>query len=817
VESLLTDLRYALRSMARRPGFTLAAVLSLALGIGANTTVFGLVDVLLLRTLPVADPGRLVRLYTLDARHPGAPMPMVSHLNWKDYREQARSFTGILGYDTNPISVVTGGEAFMTTGQLVSENYFQLLGVHPRLGRTFSLEEATKLGAHPVVVVSDHFWRQQLGADPAAVGRTIKLDGHPYTVIGVAPEGFSGCDLGLQSDLWVPMSMNRQISPDPSVNWYETRRGLFIFAVGRLRPGVTLAAARAEMTAIARRLEQDYAQANKGRTVVMTPLPQATLPPGQREKLTGASWMLLGIVALVLLIACANVANLLLARALSRRREIAVRLSQGAGRGRLVRQLLTESLLLALLGGAAGLLLMIWADRALVAFLASLPNPVTIELGVDLRVLAFTLAVSVLTGLVFGLAPALQSTRPQLVTALKTQAAAAPAAAVRGMGLRGALVAGEVGLALVVLIAAGLFLRSLAAAQRIDPGYDTGRLLTMSFDAGLYGLDQGRGEQLFRAVRERVAALPGVEAAALAQAGPMQLSVTRSVFLEGQENPDNGLLVQVDAVDPAFFRTMGVPVVAGRGFLEADRQGAPAVALVNRTLAGKYWPHQDAVGKRFHFHGTPPIEVVGVARDAKYTDLAEEPQPYVYLPLAQNYAAGVTLMVRASQRPAALLPAVERQVHALAPGMPLVGAGTLADTIETSLWAPRLAASLLGLFAALALALAAVGIYGVMSFSVAQRSRDIGIRMALGARRGKVMSMIVGQGMVQVACGLAGGFAVALAGSRLAASLLIATSPTDPVAFAATPLLLALIALLALYAPARRATRVDPTLALRSE
>ncbi len=464
---------------------------------------------------------------------------------------------------------------------------------------------------------------------------------------------------------------------------------------------------------------------------------------------------------------------------------------------------------------------MIWADRALVAFLASLPNPVTIELGVDLRVLAFTLAVSVLTGLVFGLAPALQSTRPQLVTALKTQAAAAPPAAavrgVRGMGLRGALVAGEVGLALVVLIAAGLFLRSLAAAQRIDPGYDTGRLLTMSFDAGLYGLDQGRGEQLFRAVRERAAALPGVAAAALAQAGPMQLSVTRSVFLEGQENPDNGLLVQVDAVDPAFFRTTGVPVVAGRAFLEADRQGAPAVAVVNRTLAEKYWPHQDAVGKRFHFHGTPPIEVVGVARDAKYTDLAEEPQPYVYLPLAQNYAAAVTLMVRASRRPAALLPAVERQVHALAPGMPLVGAGTLADTIETSLWAPRLGASLLGLFAALALALAAVGIYGVMSFSVAQRSRDIGIRMALGARRGRVMSMIVGQGMVQVACGLAGGLAVALAGSRLAASLLIGTSPTDPLAFAATPLLLALVALLALYAPARRATRVDPTVALRSE
>jgi predicted permease len=816
VEDLLADLRYALRTLARRPGFTLVAVLSLGLGIGANTTIFSLVDALLLRSLPVADPGRLVKIYTLDAKNPGAPVPMLSHLNWQDYREQARSFSGILGYDTNPISVSLGGDAFMANGQLVSEDYFQVLGVRAARGRTFTPEEGVKDGAHPVAVVSDHFWRQQLGTDARAVGRTLTLDGHPYTVVGIGPAGFGGCDLGQQIDLWVPMTMNRQISPDPSVNWYNTRRGLFIAAIGRLRPGAALAGASAEMAGIAHRLEQEYMKANKGRGVTLVPLAQATLPPGQRQKLAGASWLLLGVVGLVLLIACANVANLLLARAMARQREIAVRLSQGARRGRLVRQLLTESLVLALLGGAAGLLLMIWADRALAAFLASLPNPFTVDLAVDPRVLAFTLAISVLTGFVFGLAPALQSTRPQLVAALKNQAASSPPAtpASGGLGLRGALVAGEVALSLVVLIAAGLFLRSLAAAQRIDPGFDVRRLLSVSFDAGLYGLDDKRGAQLFRTLREQVAALPGVEGAALSQAGPLQQAVIRSVYLEGQENTDNGLLVQTNVVDPEFFRTAGLPLVAGRGF----RQGEQApVAVVNRTLAEKFWPHQEAVGKRFHFHGSVPIEVIGVARDAKYVSLSEDPQPYAYLSLEQQYAAAVTLMARVAGDPAAMLPSVERRLRALAPGMPLVGAATLSRQIDSSLWAQRLGASLLALFAGLALALAAIGVYGVMSFAVAQRARDIGIRMALGAQRGAVVGMIVKQGMTQVVVGLAAGFALAFAISRLAGGLLVGTSPTDPVAFLATPLILALVALASIYGPARRATRVDPTLALRGE
>jgi predicted permease len=827
VDNLLADLRYAVRMLVKRPGFTLVAVLSLALGIGANTTIFSVVNALLLRTLPVRDPGRLVAIYTRDRQNPAMNGAPLSHLNWRDYREQARSFTGILGYDWAPLSVTTGGEASLMVGQLVSEDYFDLLGVRAERGRTFTREEGIRPGAHPVAVVSYHFWQQRLGGDPAVVGRSLTLNRSPFTIIGVARRDFTGLIVGVQPELWVPMAMNRQLKPDAEYNWYENRRGLFVNAVGRLRPGATLAGAQAEMTAIARRLEQEYPNDNRGRTVALVPLAQATAPPGAREGMVGASAILLGVVGLVLLIACANVANLLLARATARQREIAIRLSQGARRGRLVRQLMTESLLLALLGGGGGLLLMAWASHALLVFLPSLPFPVTValDLGIDGRVLAFALAITLATGLLFGLAPALQSSRPRLVAALKGEAAAAGLGGRRhGMGLRGTLVAGQVALSLLALVAAGLFLRSLAAASRMDPGYDTAHLLSFSFDVGLYGLDQGRGEQLFRAVREQAGALPGVAGVALAQAAPLQGSVLRSVFLEGTEAPggggaggSNGLLVQVNSVDPSFFRTVGVPIVEGRGFAESDRAGSAGVAVVNRTMAEKFWPHHSALGKRFHFHGKPAVEVVGVARDAKYNSVSEDPQPYVYQPLAQSYTTAVTLVARTAGDPLAALPAIERQVRALAPGMPLVGAGTLAQQLVASLWAPRFAASMLALFGALALGLATVGIYGVMSFSVAQRSRDIGIRMALGARRGAVLGMVLRQGMTLVALGLAAGVALALAASRLAANLLIGISPTDPVAFLATPPLLALVALLSIYAPARRATDVDPTVVLRYE
>jgi predicted permease len=819
VEKLSADLRYAVRMLLKQPGFTLVAVLSLGLGIGANSTIFSLVNAILLRMPAVADPGRLVALYTRDAQNPGLGLAPTSHLNWRDYREQARSFSGVLGYDWTGMSIaVSGGEANVVVGQLVSENYFDVLGVRAMRGRTFTPEEGSKPGGHPVAVLSHHFWQQRMGGDPAAVGRTISINGGPFTVIGVAPESFTGIESGIQPELWVPMAMNRQIKRNAEFNWYEQRRGLFVFAVGRLRPGVTISGAQAEIASLARHLEQEFPNDNKGRTIVLVPLGQATVPPPVRAGVVNASLLLASIVGLVLLIACANVANLLLARASARRREIAIRLAQGAGRGRLLRQLLTESLLLALLGGAFGLLLVAWARHALLAFLPTLPFGVTVtlDLGLDPRVLAFTLAISLATGFVFGLVPALQSSRPELVGDLKSRAGGAQRGE-RRMGLRGALVVGQVALSLLALVAAGLFVRSLGAAQKIDPGFDTRRLLVLSFDAGLYGLDQAHGEQLFEAVRERVRALPGVAAMALAQAGPLQGTALRSVFLEGQENQSNGVFVSVDPVDPDFFRTVGVPIVAGRGFTTADRAGSLPVVVVNRTMAEKFWPHQDPIGKRFHFHSKPMVQVVGVARDAKYGSVAEDPQPYVYQPLAQEYVTGVTLVARTSGDPGALLPSVERQVRALAPGMPLVAAATMENQLAASLWPPRFAASLLVLFSALALGLSTVGLYGVMSFSVAQRSRDIGIRMALGAQRRTVLRMVLAQGMMLVACGLVGGLMLAFAVSRLASSLLIGISPTDPVAFLVTPLLLTAVAFVSTYAPARRATDVDPVVALRYE
>ncbi|HEX2643044.1 MAG TPA: ABC transporter permease [Thermoanaerobaculia bacterium] len=816
MESLIQDLRYAIRMLGRKPTFTLAAVISLGLGIGANTTIFSLVNALLLRPVPVEDPDRLVMLFTKDSRNPGAPP--LSHLNWKDYRDQNEVFSGMAGYDWTGMSVATAnGEPAVATGQLVSGNYFDLLGIRAALGQTFRPEEDATPGAYPVTVLSHRFWQERLGGDPGAVGGTIRINGAPYTVIGVAPASFTGVDRGVRPELWVPMAMNRQIRPDKESNWYETRRGLFVFGVARLKPGVTLEQARQNLTAIGQRLQTEFPTDNKGRNVELVPLPLATINPQVRQGVIAASALLSAVVALVLLIACANVANLLLARAAARRREVAIRLSQGASRARLIRQLLTESLLLATLGGVLGLLILVWARQAFLHLLPSLPFPVAVDLdlAIDARVLVFTLGLSLLTGFLFGLVPALQSSKPDLVTALKNQASLQGENR-RGLGLRGLLVASQVALSLVSLIAAGLFLRSLGEAKRMDPGFDSQRLAFVSFDVGLQGMDQPHGEQFFRDVRDRIAALPGVAAATLAQAGPLQGSFSRSVFLEGRESESEGRLVQVNAVQPSYFATAGIPVLQGRAFDGRDRAGAVPVVIVNQTMAKRFWPGENPIGQRFHFFGQDPVEVIGVARDADYNAIGEERQPYVYRPLDQAYRTGASLIVRSEgSDPAPVLAAVQRAVRQMAPEMPLVGVETVAQRLDNSLWAPRLGASLLALFGVLALILAAVGIYGVMSYSVDQRSREIGVRMALGAQQGDVLGLILRQGMRLVAIGGVVGLALAFASSRLTANLLYGITPTDPVAFGATTAILALVSFTSIFVPARRATGVDPIVVLR--
>jgi predicted permease len=813
METLLQDLRYAVRMILKSPVLSGLAILSLGLGIGANTTIFSVTNALLLQSVPVAEPDRLLAVYTTDKKNPG--FGPLSHLNWRDYAKDGEVFEGVLGYDWTPMSLNTGGEPQVLFGQLVSGNYFDLLGVRAAVGRTFGLHEDEVPGRDTVVVLSHAFWTKRFGADPRAVGQALNLNGAAYTIIGVAPPSYTGLDVGVRPEVWVPMAMNKQVKT--GINWYEERRGLFIFTVGRLKPGITQAQAQARLSMIAQRLENEYPNDNKGRSVTVVPLARATVNPNARDGVVAVTALLMTIVGLVLLIACANVSNLLLGRALHRRREIAVRLAIGASRRRLIRQFLTESVALALPAAALGVLIAYWARGALLALLPPLPGiAVALHLDLDWRVLAFTMAVGVGAGILFGLVPALQASKPDVVDALKDSDRTGGGAR-RRFGIRDVLVVGQVALSLVALVGAGLFLRSLEATRKTDPGFEAKKLLSVAFDLGLQGYNQEKGVAFLRQARERVASLPGVAAVSHASAGPLAGSILRSVFLEGGDENDR-TLVQVNTVGPGYFDTMRIPIVQGRAITEDDKAGGPKVAVINETMARKFWPGGNALGKRFHFFGAsePWAEIVGVARNATYTNLGQDPVPYIYEAHAQRYSGAQTLIVRTAGNPTPLLVAVERELKALDREVPQTALATVGQTIDEGLWAPRAGASLLGLFGLLALVLAAVGIYSVMSYSVSQRQREIGIRMALGARRQDVLRMMLGRGMRVVAVGLAVGLVISFSLARLAASLLVGVSPWDAASFAGAATVLAVVAVAANFFPTRRAAGIDPTVALRA-
>jgi len=813
METLRQDVRYAIRMILKSPVLSGLAILSLGLGVGANTTIFSVTNALLLQSVPVAEPSRLLAVYTTDKKNPG--FGPLSHLNWKDYARDGEVFEGVLGYDWTPMSLNTGGEPQVLFGQLVSGNYFDVLGVRAAVGRTFGPREDEVPGRDPVVVLSHAFWTRRFGGDPKAVGQALNLNGAAYTIVGVAPANYTGLDVGVRPEVWVPMAMNKQVKT--GINWYEERRGLFIFTVGRLKPGVTAAQAQARLAVIAQRLENEYPNDNKGRSVTVVPLERATVNPNARNGVVTVTVLLMTIVGLVLLIACANVSNLLLGRALHRRREIAVRLAIGASRRRLIRQFLTESVALAVPAAALGVVIAYWARGALLALLPPFPGiAIALHLDLDWRVLAFTTVVGVGSGILFGLLPALQASKPDVVDALKDSDRTGGTAR-RHFGVRDALVVGQVALSLVALVGAGLFLRSLEATRRTDPGFETKNLLSVAFDLGLQRYNQEKGEAFLRQVRERVSSLPGVAAVSHASAGPLAGSVLRSVFLEGGHENDR-TLIQVNTVGPGYFDAMRIPIVQGRAITEDDKAGGPKVAVINETMAKKFWPRGDALGKRFHFFGAsePWAEIVGVARNAKYTFLGEDPQSYIYEAHAQRYSGAQTLIVRTAGDPASMLVPVERELRALDADVPLTGLATVAKTINDGLWAPRAGASLLGLFGLLALVLAAVGIYSVMSYSVTQRQREIGIRMALGARRQDVLRMMLGRGMRVVAVGLGVGLLISFALARLAATLLVGISPWDATSFAGAAAVLAAVAVAANFFPTRRAAGIDPTVALRS-
>ena len=840
MRTLLRDMRYAARMLLKAPGFTAVAVVSLALGIGANAAIFSFVNAVLLKPPPVAEPGRLVYVFGGTRAD---PYSVSSYPDYVDYRDRNEVFTGLAAYAGITVSLGGGEQPEMISGLIVTGNYFDVLGVRARVGRTFLPEEDKTPGTHPVLVIGHALWQSRFAGDPNVIGRKLLLNGQPFTVVGVAPAGFNGVEMGRTNEIYVPMAMQALVRPprggysgEMNPDLLSKRGPRWLAMVGRLKPGVSPEQAQAALSTIAAQLAQAYKETNENQAATVSPLSEGD--PTERGTLLSVARLLLAVVGLVLLIACANVANLLLARAAARRKEISIRLALGAGRRRLVKQLLTESVLLALLGGAAGLLLAVWLVGAAQAY----PPPANLfdaafDFSLDRRVFAFTLLLSVATGVLFGLAPALQSSKPDLVAALKDEAALLPGqggAGARRFSLRNLLVVAQVALSLVLLISAGLFLRSLQQARRIDPGFDPERVLSVPLNVNLLRYTKAQGQEFYRQVLERVRAIPGVQSATLTRTPPLsgasrQTSVTvaggepterqRSSESAGgaAEVAENATLAS--SVGPDYFQTLRIPLLRGRDFTAQDREGAPGVVIVNETFAARYFPGRDPLGQRISFGGAkgPWMEVVGLARDGKYVTLGEAPAPFVYQPLAQRHETGMTLLVRTGGDPAGYAPAVRREVQALEPNLPVTNSRPMTELLAMSLYPARMGALLLGGFGLLALLLASVGLYGVMSYSVSRRTREIGIRMALGAERRDVLRLVLREGMTLVAAGLALGLVAAFSATRLLAGFLYGVSTTDPSAFVAVAALLALVALAASLVPALRAARVDPLEALRYE
>ncbi len=814
---ILEDLRYGLRALAKHRGFAAVAILSLALGIGANTTIFTLINALLLRPLPVADEAALAAVYTLDARDPG--LLYCSYPNFQDYRDQNRVFSSLFLYSGVSLNLTGQGTPQLILGEIVSGNYFSTLGVKPVIGRGFLPEEDAVPGAYAVAVISDRFWKSHFGGDPRVTGRTLTLNGRPYTVVGVAPAGFAGLDTLSASDIWVPMMMYQQVYSNAA--WVNRRRALLFGMAGRLKPGVGIRQAEAAMQVVAQDLERQYPEDNAGRRVKLMALGESALAPQVRPTIAKAGAILMIVSALVLLIACANVAGLLLARGAGRNREIAIRLALGVSRWRLVRQLLVESLLLAVAGGTAGLLLARWMRDLLWAMRPPILVYAALHLDLDGRVLGYTAVVSLVTGLLFGLAPALGATRSDLAVDLKerTGASGTRRGASGGWHPRAVLVMGQVTLSLVALVGAGLFVRSLRQTGRIDPGFDAAHLGTIAFDAGSRGYDEARGRDFEARALARAATVPGVISTTLARDYPFRVALARTVLMPGPDGAAGreGRITLMGVVWPGYFHAVGIPLERGREFSAMDTPSTRRVALVNQAAAALFWPGEDAVGKRIQFSGDrTPVEVIGVARNANYQTIAERPQALIYLSLVQYYFPVSVLYVRTAGDPNAVLRSVQKEVQSLDRDL-LLDADAVPAIIDQSLWPQRLSAGLLALFGAIALVLATVGIYGVISYSVKQREREIGVRMALGATAGDVRRMVLGEGLRLVAVGVAAGTVIALGASRVVESMLFATSARDAATFVLVPAILAMVAVLACWMPARRAARIDPGVALRDE
>jgi predicted permease len=827
MENLWKDIRYGARMLTKNPGFTAVAVLSLALGIGVNSTIFSLVNAILLRPLPVSEPERLVAVFSGSEQF---EYSVTSYPDYIDFRDENDVFSGLAAHSTMSTRLTLEGSSEIVLGEVVTGNYFHVLGVEPAMGRWFLPEEDETPDTHPVAVVSHGFWERRFGSDPSILGKEVRVNGLVYTIVGVTPDTFTGTLPGFSPEIWVPMMMTEKVAPmgmhdvedSPTGDTRLEQRGnRWLFVKGRLKEGVTLQQAETQLATVMKRLEQEYPVSNEDRKIAMLPAAQVRFHPVIDQVLAPAAWVILAVVGMVLLIACANVANMLLARATSRKQEIAVRLAIGASRGRLLRQLVTESLLLSGLGGALGLFLAHWTAGLLMVFRPSSDLPITLELGVDTTVFLFTLGISILAGLVFGLVPALQASRPNLVTALKGEAASTEKGE-RRLSIRNVLVVAQVAVSLVLLIAASLLVRSLQTAQSMEVGFDADRLAVMGINLDLHDYSEDQGKVFNRQLLERIRALPEVTSATQATRLPItvELSMT-GVYIEGhQQSPDDQpYLVDHTHVGPGYFRTFGIQLTEGRDFDDRDTDDSPQVAIINETMARTYWPTENAIGKRFHTDGLdgPTIEIVGVCRDYNVRTIGEEPRPYVHSAISQEYHASTNLVVRTDGDPAAMVGHLRQDMLDMDPDLVFTEADTMPSLIDVTLIPVRMGAVLIGLFGILGMMLAAVGLYGVIAYSVSRRTHEIGLRMALGAEAGDVLKMVFRQGMLIVLIGIALGSIGAAAVSRILSSVLYGISAVDPLSFGVASTVLLGVAFLANWLPARRAARIDPMIALRYE
>jgi putative ABC transport system permease protein len=797
-DEMFQDLRYGVRMLFKTPGVTFVAVLTLTLAIGANTAIFSVVNAVLLRPLPFPEPERIVRLWE---SHPPTNLPQTSVAppNFLDWRSQSQVFTQMAAYREDGFNLQAGDEPRRVNGARVTVDFFSVLGMKPAAGRAFTPQENAP-GGERVVILSHASWQKSFAGDQRFVERQIKVDGQPHTVVGIMPPGFRFPQDDVE--LWLPYAL------DPN----SDRRSPFLRVLGRLRPGATLVQARSELETIALRLEHAYPDSNKGWRVFMLPLHEAISGQVQRPL-----YILLGAVLFVLLVGCANVANLLLSRNAAREREMAIRAALGAGRWRIVRQLLTESLLLAFLGGAGALLLAAWGVK-LLATLGPRNIPRLNEAALDLPVLGFTLAVALLTGLIFGMAPAWQHVRLNLNTTLKEGARMAGGSARR---LRQLLVVAEIALALLLLIGAGLMIKSFVRLQQVAPGFDAQRALTMELN--LAPAKYARAEQrtaFLQQVLERLKALPGVEVAGATHRLPLRGNSGMGYQIEGRpaSAPGGRDRVNFRSVTPDYFRTIGTALVAGRTFTEEESWQRSNAVIINQKFQRLHWPDENPLGKRIRLGGVdPPLTVVGITADVKESGLGVDTEPSVYVPYVRMPAQQMTLVLRTGSEPLSLAAAASAGVRQIDAEQAVSGISTLENLVSETVAQPRFNTWLLALFALLAVLLAAVGIYGVMAYAVAQRTQEIGLRMALGAQPRDVVKLVIGQGMKLVAFGVALGLLAALGLTRWLKTLLFSVEVTDPLTYAVIAVLLAAVALVACYLPARRAMKVDPLIALRHE